>query len=106
MVTKTALIRELKAFLGKISSRVKVTDFILFGSRAHGQHRKYSDVDLLVVSPDFRGKAFRRSHDLYDYWKLDLPVDFICLTPEEFKEKSKSRLNVIGVATRTGIRVS
>ena len=105
MVKKTDLIFALEKFSSAVSKKIHLSALILFGSRAQGHPRKYSDVDLLVVSPDFRGKAFGRTRKLYSLWKIDLPVDFICLTPEEFEEKRGSRLNVIGIAAGKGIRI-
>jgi predicted nucleotidyltransferase len=32
-----------------------LTEVIVFGSRARGDHRPESDVDVLLVSPDFEG---------------------------------------------------
>lgn len=105
MVKKTDLINQLKEFLSRISKKVRVSRLIFFGSRARGHPRKYSDVDLIVVSPDFRKKKFGRSRELYDFWDLDLPVDFLCFTPEEYEEKRKSPLNIVGMAERKGINI-
>ena len=44
-----------KRVVDAISGRVRVERVILFGSRARGEANEGSDVDLLVVSPDFGG---------------------------------------------------
>lgn len=104
MVKKTDLIAELKRFSKSVSRKMRLNALILFGSRAEGRPRKYSDVDLVVVSPDFRGKSFGRTRELYSQWHLNLPVDFLCFTPEEFDERSK-RLTIARVAMQRGIRI-
>ena len=76
------LIRELKDFRRRISTRYGVQRMILFGSRARGSPHRHSDVDLIVVSPKFKRKNIvERASPLYMEWDLDLPVDFLCYTP-------------------------
>lgn len=84
---------------------MSLSSVILFGSRANGRPRKYSDVDLLIVSPQFSPDQFERTKGLYDYWKLDLPVGFICLTPAEFEARKNWVSSIQGIALRTGIRI-
>lgn len=106
MVKKDDLIRRLREFVSAVSAKVGVKAVFLFGSRASGRPRKDSDVDLVIVSPSFRGKKFhQRASRLHDLWSIDLPVDFLCLTPEEFEEKKHWVSSVAGIASRTGIRI-
>lgn len=57
----------------------------IFGSRAHGQHQKYSDIDLLIDSPALNARVL--SHLAEDFeesllpFKVDL-VDVRKLAPE------------------------
>src|SRR2546427_123917 len=100
------LIRELKSFRRKVSTRYGVQRMILFGSRARGGPRRDSDVDLIVVSPKFKRKNIvERASPLYMEWDLNLPVDFLCYTPEEFDELSK-RPSIVRVALDEGILIS
>jgi|SRR3989344_6642799 len=88
MDKKAALIKALKGFAEEVSSDIPINKMYLFGSRATGKIKKNSDVDLLLVSKGFIGKRrLRRAPQLYMKWNLDYPVDFICLTPKEFREK-------------------
>jgi len=41
---------------------------------------------------------------LYDDWNLDLPVDFICYTPEEYKKLAK-QITIVREAERNGIEI-
>ena len=78
---------------------------ILFGSYARGKTHRFSDVDLIVVSPRFRRKNIaERASPLYLEWDLDLPVDFLCYTPEEFETLSK-RPSLVREALEEGIKI-
>jgi len=100
------LIRELKSFRRKVSTRYGVQRMILFGSRARGGPLRDSDVDLIVVSPKFKRKNIvERASPLYMEWDLNLPVDFLCYTPEEFDELSK-RPSIVRVTLDEGILIS
>lgn len=50
------LIRRFRLLL--IKHRIPVTKIILFGSRAGRRARAWSDIDLCVVSPSFKGNRF------------------------------------------------
>ncbi len=106
MVQRESLILELKNFLMKINQDVKIEKILLFGSRAKKKFNKDSDVDLIIVSSDFKGmNFFERVSKMYDYWHLDLPVDFICYTPEEFN-KLKKGITIVSEAIREGILIN
>ena len=103
MGKKEIIIRKLKDFRNKLKENVDVKQIIFFGSRASGRSKKDSDIDLVIVSKDFEGKRFRyRPVELYEYWELDYPVDFLCYTPEEFN-KLKNQVSIIKDAVETGI---
>jgi len=41
---------------------------------------------------------------MYDYWELDLPVDFLCYTPKEF-DKLKNKITIVKEAVENGIEI-
>jgi hypothetical protein len=97
------LIQGVKSFVKKLP--LKVEKAIVFGSRVRGGHDKYSDVDLLIVSPDFKGIKFgKRALGFYKYWNLNYPVDFLCLLPKEFNEKKK-KITIVREALKEGIEI-
>jgi len=99
------LIGSLKDFAESISHEYPLRSMYLFGSRATGKVRKDSDVDLIMVSSKFRGKRrLQRSPPLYMMWDLDYPVDFVCLTPEEFR-KRKKEIGIVREAVKKGIKI-
>ena len=82
-----------------------IQKIILFGSRANGKTHQWSDFDIIIVSPKFRGvDSFRRGSIFYDYWNYDYPVDFICYTPEEFN-RLKKKISIVREALSRGIVV-
>ncbi len=105
MDKKAALIKYLKQFAQEVSADIPVDKMYLFGSRATGKIKKNSDVDLLLVSKEFIGKRrLRRAPALYIKWNSDYPVDFVCLTPKEFRER-KNEAGIVQEAVKKGIKI-
>lgn len=106
MGSNTTLIKKLRYFRKEVTKDFPLNQFILFGSRATGKAKKYSDVDLVLVSPKFRNLDFvERGAKMYDYWDLDYPVDFLCYTPDEFKKLSKNA-TLVREAVEKGIKIT
>ncbi|MBI2582552.1 nucleotidyltransferase domain-containing protein [Candidatus Woesearchaeota archaeon] len=98
-------IDKLKDFKKELSKEIRLDKVILFGSRARGKPTRYSDFDLILVSPSFRRKkSFQRGIGLYKYWHLNYPVDFLCYTPEEFN-KLKKQITIVREAVKEGIEI-
>jgi len=76
----------------KIVKEIKPSRIIIFGSRARGDARETSDIDVIVVSDYFRGITFlRRMPMLLRLVKFEKHIDFLCYTEDEFEEiKEKS----------------
>ena len=101
-----ALIQNLAAFKKRLAKTMDVEKMILFGSHARRQAGQSSDVDLILVSNDFESQRFRfRPLQLYKYWSLRLPVDFLCYTPKEFEERSR-RITIVREALSHGIEIA
>jgi len=101
------LIQEIKKFKEQLAKKTKVNKMILFGSRVSGKVHKWSDVDILLVSDNFRKKPmYKRSRGFYILWHryLNYPVDFICYSPEEF-EREKKRITIVKQAVEEGIEI-
>ncbi|ATZ60812.2 MAG: nucleotidyltransferase domain-containing protein [Methanosarcinales archaeon Met12] len=102
---KSELIDELKQFKNEISKKHDIRSMILFGSRSKGMGDRHSDVDLLLVSDEFKDKStLERPCQFYLEWSLDYPVDFLCFTPEEF-EKKKKQITIVRKAVEEGIEI-
>ena len=75
---------------------------ILFGSRARGDARPDSDIDILVIQ-DSTEPGYRRDAALYlALAGLNAPVDLITYTPEEVSDWSAVPQAFITTAVREG----
>ncbi len=103
MVQREYLNEMLKKFVIELGKKIKASEVILFGSRAGKKYNEESDVDLIIVSDDFKGmNFFERASKMYDFWKIDLPVDFLCYTKKEY-ETLKKGVTIVSHALKTGI---
>ena len=79
---------------------------ILFGSRARGDARPDSDVDLLVVEREpFSPQRSRRQETTRLYMalrKIDLSKDILLYSRAEFEARKNSLNHVVGRACREG----
>ncbi|HHE47558.1 MAG TPA: nucleotidyltransferase [Candidatus Acetothermia bacterium] len=97
--------KKLKAFLARVNQRFPLERAILFGSRARGDELKSSDYDLILVSPAFLGLDFsQRIGEVLRLWDLEVGVEPLCYTPEEFEERSR-KITVVAESLRQGRQV-
>ena len=102
MVRKADL-EVVRKFKKKLLKEFGILKIILFGSRVTGDFSEDSDFDLIIVSKAFRGKdIIKRCGLMYEDWDYNFAVDFICYTPEEFKER-KEQVSIVSEALRTGV---
>lgn len=103
-------VERVKNLVNKTAEKYKINleKVIIFGSRAREDYTKKSDVDLLLVSPDFKNIAWNKRpgpfYEEWDYKKLPEP-EFICLTPKEFKEKKKKKPHIARNAVEKGVTI-
>lgn len=74
-----------------IADGVNLSKIVLYGSRTRGDLQEESDIDILIMSEDFRGKTiFERARltknaEMTAMRKYQVPFDIITLTTEEFE---------------------
>jgi hypothetical protein len=96
---------QFRQFLGRLVRALQPERVILFGSRARGEHRATSDYDLLIVSGRFRKvRWIERASLAIRLWDLPVDLEPICLTPEEFRKRSKE-ISIVGEAVQDGVVV-
>lgn len=78
-------------FIAELQNHITVAQVYLFGSCARGGQSKFSDIDLAIISPDFKKTPpFKRLVLLGKVaWEARTPmIEAIGYTPEEFASKS------------------
>ena len=86
---------------------LNISRIILFGSQAYGKVTHESDVDIAIISNDFKDKdIFERARltkdaEIMTLKKFMMPLDIITLTSEEFENRN----SLIAEYARKGIVV-
>jgi len=97
----------IKAYLKNVPKDIKVRGVFLFGSYATGKVHKDSDLDFVVVSPDFKKVDFIKRMELLSHVQgaskitRSVPMDIIGYTPEEFANIDKESV-IMKQAKRDG----
>jgi len=80
-------------YIRQINKKIKVSGVLLFGSFAWGRPTKHSDVDLVIISPDFTKKEFNNRLQWLSRMRDDvtyqIAMDVIGYTPKEFSDIEK-----------------
>jgi predicted nucleotidyltransferase len=97
MVQRTAVAAvkpALRRFAERLCEQIGAERVLLFGSHARGTAARDSDYDFIVVADHYRSiRPLDREHGLHDLFYEVVgvaPLDFICLTPEEFEKARRS----------------
>ena len=78
-------------FLSRLQKHIVIKEVYLYGSHAKENSGKYSDIDIAVVSPDFKNSTpFDRLVFLGKIaWEAQTPIiEAVGYTPNEFSTKS------------------
>ena len=100
---------QLRAMAAAICTEIPGAEVRLFGSRARGEARPDSDVDLLITAPD----AWLARQDRWDVldrlrWQLsgpELPVDLMLLSQSQVRQRLPLGSSVVAQAYREGVRL-
>ncbi len=73
------------------SKSVSINKIILFGSYMTGQFKEGSDIDLVIISDDFKNKTYWERIDILSdaIYEVFKPIEAVALTSEEW-EKGES----------------
>jgi predicted nucleotidyltransferase len=71
---------------------IRADRVILYGSYAQGKAREDSDIDLIVISPDFEGKDIRQRLEILGVASARImePVQSMGVTPAEIESDETS----------------
>jgi len=96
----------IRGMVATIAREARPLAVILFGSRARGDHRPTSDVDLLVVLPAIPADVTRRQVRAALYDRLSgagLPKDILVATPTQLAEARGDYSSVLHHAQEEGV---
>jgi len=87
---KTQVQKIVKDYVRGFPSGFRIEGVFLFGSYATGKAREGSDIDLIIISPDFKKMGFLERLEFLSILRkkkssLSNAMDIIGYTPEEFK---------------------
>jgi predicted nucleotidyltransferase len=96
-----------KTILQTVQSNLPGSGVLLFGSRARGDQDRFSDQDLLIITP----LTFSPQEKIHWSTKLDraiieavqIPVDLLLNSEEEVRQKQELPGHIIRSAIREGI---
>lgn len=100
------LVRRIAHYLAFVGQHIRIERAFLYGSYAYGVPRSRSDVDMVVLSPDFRQMDRRRRQEQLAIWAWQAgmgDIEALGLTPEEFE--AASDLSLLGEVREKGIVV-
>ena len=96
---------KLKTLKKNLAKVIKIEKMIMIGSRARGDYFKHSDIDVIIVSDDFKGMKFPdRMSFIYKFWDEEEFLMPFCYTTEEF-EKWKDRKYLLKKGLCEGILI-
>ena len=95
---RQALDDALDKVLDCLTKMPEVEKVILFGSYAAGRRDLFTDLDVLVVM-DTEQEFLDRTAELYRQIQVDVDMDLLVYTPEEFERQQQSGFVRHAVAT-------
>lgn len=98
--------QQMQSFVAHLQHHIPVQEAIPFRSHAYGEPHEWSDIDLVIISPDLMGQSMiDRSQFLYwATWEAGTTwIEPLGYTPEELR--SASPLILLGEVREKGITV-
>lgn len=105
---KKRILEIINDYLRNLEGKIKIKKIILFGSAARNQMHRDSDIDLIVLSSQFKKMEFMERLIFLSRarrgMKKSAPMDIFGYTPEEFEELSKKTI-ILKEAKKEGISI-
>ncbi|MEM3080754.1 MAG: nucleotidyltransferase domain-containing protein [Nitrososphaerota archaeon] len=92
-------VRCIEKILGQVSAAV-------IGSYARGDFNRWSDIDLLVVSPNFTPNPLNRLEQLANVLKKYPSLEIMPLTPQEFQRQRKLKTPMVEEVIQKGVIIT
>ncbi|MBI5235367.1 MAG: nucleotidyltransferase domain-containing protein [Deltaproteobacteria bacterium] len=99
------IVEVVKGFAKKLRQRkIRISKIILYGSRLSGVARRYSDIDVAVVSPDFGKDGFREGVKLFEIAaEVDTRLEPVPLSVKSYE--NDTWIPLIYEIRRTGLEI-
>lgn len=97
------IMKSIKKYIEKISKYYKIDAIILFGSYAKGNENEDSDIDIAIISSDFKDVIDDGAKLIGLTWKIDTRIEPHPITTEDFKNVSNPFIKEV---LDTGIKVA
>jgi predicted nucleotidyltransferase len=97
---------QIQKFINHLQRYIAVQEAILFGSHAYGEPHEWSDIDLVIISPNFAEQSLidRLQFLYWATWEAGtIWIEPLGYTSEEFE--SASSLSLLGEVRERGIVV-
>lgn len=98
--------QRINRYLAAVQAQYQVDRAILYGSYAKGTPHDDSDIDLIIISPDFGGTPKLDRHQKLGWiaWQVRTTyIEPLGFTPEEYENASP--LGLLGEVKETGVVV-
>lgn len=75
-----------------LRNNIRITKAILYGSYAKGNPKSYSDIDLIIVSPDLKRFSPLKRQELLAQLTMgiDAPLEVLGYTPQELQKSDNT----------------
>lgn len=104
--TSTQAKKIAKNYVNTLKKRFKVKRALLFGSAARGKMTKHSDIDLVIISEQFKKMNLNQRLVFLSRLRgerfLDWPMDIFGYTEEEFNKLARNS-SMFSEAKREGV---
>ncbi len=97
------IMKSIQKYIEKISKYYKIDAIILFGSYAKGNENEDSDIDIAIISSDFKDVIDDGAKLIGLTWKIDTRIEPHPITTEDFKNVSNPFIKEV---LDTGIKVA
>lgn len=103
---KKKVLEVIKDYLKNLEGKITIKKVILFGSAARDKMSRDSDIDLIVISPQFKKMEFMKRLIFLSrarrIMKKGFPMDIFGYTPREFEKLSRESI-MLGEAKKEGV---
>ena len=97
------IMESIQKYIEKISQYYKIDTIILFGSYAKGTQNEDSDIDIAIISSDFKDIIDDGAKLIGLTWKIDTRIEPHPITTEDYEKVSNPFVKEV---VDTGIKVA